>query len=402
MTTPRRYAFIVPRFGEGIIGGAETLVGELACRLAARGDSIHVLTTCARDNRTWENSFPEGESIERGVRVRRFRVDSRDLEKWIPLQIGISEGMRPGVDDQLTWMTHSVNSSGLYEYLRVRHDEYDALFFAPYLFGTTFWGAMVAPERSFLIPCLHDEHYAYLDIIRSMFRQVRGGLFNAIPEYQLACSLYGQIPGGEVGMGFEFEPFEREDLKPFFADRFPYILYAGRKETGKNVQILIDHFCAGKDSGKLPAELKLVVAGGGSFSDLHRPAALLRGDVVDLSQVTDEEKLRLMKHALVLGQLSTNESFSIVLMESWLLGTPVVVHSQCAVTRHHAVESGGGLYAQTAEEFCAVIRQLCEEPELRDRLGDAGRAYVRQRYNWSAVLGRFDAVMERLGIGGLS
>jgi len=55
---PRRYAFVVPRFGEGIAGGAETLVGALARHLAQRGDRVEVFTTCARDNRTWENEFP--------------------------------------------------------------------------------------------------------------------------------------------------------------------------------------------------------------------------------------------------------------------------------------------------------------------------------------------------------
>ena len=34
------YAFILPRYGEKVIGGAETLVRQIAMRLAARGDAL--------------------------------------------------------------------------------------------------------------------------------------------------------------------------------------------------------------------------------------------------------------------------------------------------------------------------------------------------------------------------
>jgi len=51
--TSRRFCFVVPRFFEGIAGGAETLMGALALKLHERGDYVELLATCARDNRTW-------------------------------------------------------------------------------------------------------------------------------------------------------------------------------------------------------------------------------------------------------------------------------------------------------------------------------------------------------------
>ncbi len=245
----KSYAFVVPRFGRDVGGGAETLVRELAVRLAQRGDEITVLTTCARDNRSWDNELPAGESSEDGVRVLRFKVDARNLESWVPKQIAISEGMQLSIDDQLEWMAHSVNSTDLYSHIRSNAGQYEAIFFAPYLFGTTFWGSQIAPERSILISCLHDEHYAYLDIIAHMFRSVRGCLFNAAPEMELAQRLYGSISGGEVGMGFV--PHELQHvtgLAPYFTEKFPYLLYLGRKETGKNVHTLLDYFRDLKES----------------------------------------------------------------------------------------------------------------------------------------------------------
>ena len=392
-----RYAFVVPRFGEGIAGGAETLTAELASRLKARGNKVEVFTTCARDNRSWANEYPPGDALEFGVPVKRFAVDERDLEVWIPKQISISEGMNLPLEDQLQWMAHGVNSAGLYRHIAEHAQNFDALFFAPYLFATTFWGSLICPQRSYLIPCLHNEHYAYTDVVQSMFRQVGGALFNAEPERELAQRLYGEVRGGEVGMGFDPPSAdEAAGLKPYFAERFPYVLYVGRKETGKNVQLLIDCFISFKAQGLGPKNLCLVVAGGGSFEDLHRPQALRRGDVIDLNHVSETDKKRLITHAAMLCQPSTNESFSIVIMEAWQLGTPVLVHADCAVTRHHATESGGGLYFGSEADFCGVLKRLLEDASLCKSLAEAGRKYVLDRYSWRAVLERFDGVMNEL------
>lgn len=380
----------MPRYFEGIAGGAETLLGTLAQRLAARGDQVELLATCARDNRTWKNEFSPGESQVGGLTVRRFLVDDRNLEKWAPIQCAIHEGKSISYDDQLTWMQESVNSSELYRYIHRFGEAFDTIFFGPYLFGTTFWGSQIYPERSVLVPCLHDEAYAYLDVIAAMFRNVKGCLFNAEPEMHLAHSLYGDLAGGVVGMGFDMpSPASVDALTPYFPEQFPYILYLGRKEMGKNVQVLIDYFCRAKDLGALPSDLKLAILGGGSFSDLYRPEALDRGDVLDLPHVGEREKQRLLKHALCLAQPSVNESFSIVLMEAWMVGTPVLVHGECAVTKHHVVESKGGLYFSSMEDLAGVVRFLLEEPERRHAFAKGGREYVERTFSWDATLTRF-------------
>lgn len=388
------FGFVIPRFGEGIAGGIETLVGTLARKLHERGDEVVVLTTCARDNRTWENFYPPGDAIEFGVRVKRFEVDPRDLEVWIPLQIRISEGQHLTVEEQLEWMAQSVNSATLYQYVRDQADSYSEIFFAPYLFGTTFWGSLIRPDKSVLIPCLHDEHYAYLDVIGSMCRQVSGIVFNALPEMTLAAGLYGDLEGGVVGMGFE--PLAYELDAPYFAERFPYLVYLGRKETGKNAHILIDYFLMGKRLGTIPEEMRLVIVGGGSFSDLLRPAASDRPDIMDVTHVSDEDKYRILAHSVALCQPSVNESFSIVIMEAWLAGVPVIVHGACAVTMHHAVESGGGLYFSDAEDFAGVVTALSSDSDLRGKLTAAGKRYVAEEFSWNAVLGRFDKVIDRI------
>lgn len=390
-----KYGFVVPRFGEAIAGGVETLVGLLAKRLHQRGTAVEVFATCAKDNRTWKNEFPVGSAIEYGVAVKRFLVDDRNLDLWVKHQIHLNDGIPLTIDDQLEWMREGVGSRALYQELLLRQHEFKHYFFGPYLFGTTFWGSLLLPQKSILIPCLHDEQNAYVDVIQSMFRQVKGAMFNAEPERELACRLYGPVPGKTVGMGFDSYP-EKDilALTPYFDQKFPYLLYLGRKETGKNAHILIDYFLALKNSAAHLSNLKLVVAGAGSFSDLLRPQALGREDILDIQHVSEFDKRRLLRYALALCQPSCNESFSIVLMEAWLLGTPVIVHANGAVTKRHVLDSGGGLYFGSKTDFLAVVEELLKYSELRTALGQAGKAYVLEQYNWNAVLERFDRCMD--------
>jgi len=388
----RRFAFIVPRFGKGS-GGAETLVGALAQALQARGDQVEIWTTCGRDHRNWANEYEAGEYLEDNLKILRFPIDKRDLEIWIRHQVIISNGMCIGIENELDWMQNGVNSAALYAHIKLNASKFEAIFFAPYLFGTTFFGSQLVPEKSVLIPCLHDEHYAYLDLTRAMFNSARGALFNAKPEMELAQRLFGHIPGAEVGMGFEDE---NSDPAPYFSDSAPYVLYLGRKEEGKGAALLLDSFVKVKASLAELKELRLVICGGGDFSDLKRDNLRQRPDIIDLEHVGEEHKKRLLKHALCLVQPSVNESFSIVLMEAWRLGTPAVVNASCEVTRRHVTESGGGLYFSSVDELGAVLEALFVNRDLCRALGSAGKNYVKERYNWPAVLARFDTALEHI------
>jgi glycosyltransferase involved in cell wall biosynthesis len=392
MGSMSRYAFVIPRCGIDIAGGAETLVRELAEKLAMRGDSIDILTTCAKDNRTWDNAFPAGETIERGVRVMRFPVSPRSTDVWVPLQIRLSEGLRLSAEEELDWMEHSVYSTELFEYIERHEQTYRAFFFAPYLFGTTFWGSLIHPHKSILIPCLHDESYAYTKVVASMFRHIRGCLFNAVPEQWLAESLFGEVRGAEVGMGFE--PLSDTSYEttaiPQLAGVSKYLLYVGRKETGKNLHKLVDYFVAAKEAQAIEKDLALVILGGGSFDDVHRPKAKLRSDIIDLPHLTEVEKQAVIARSLCLVQPSTNESFSIVIMEAWRLSVPVLVSATGAVTRYHVEKSGGGLFYANEVEFAAVVNELMHNASLRQDFAAAGKRYVEQAYSWDAVLAKFD------------
>jgi hypothetical protein len=92
--------------------------------------------------------------------------------------------------------------------------------------------------------------------------------------------------------------------------------------------------------------------------------------------------------ALALCQPSLHEGFSIVIMESWLQGRPVLVHSDCAVTRSHVERSGGGYAFNDYASFSTALHTLHAEPAHAASLGQRGKAYVLQHYSWDAVIDR--------------
>ena len=332
------------------------------------------------------------------IKVTRFPVDPRDLEVFIRSEHQI-QGAEPfPVENQLAWLSSSVNSEQLYKHIHEHGSGFDVLIFAPYLFATSFWGSLIYPERSVIVPCLHDEEYAYLDVFKAQFSKVRGLLCNAEPERQLVHDICGDfVPESKtavVGMGFE--PVQEHDSSSFSRLEIdgreipkPYLLYSGRKEVGKNVDFLINCF------EELPQPLcSLVLIGAGSldFRDT------LPEGVIDLGFVSEDDKKKLMANSIALCQPSTNESFSIVMMEAWQQGTPCLVNGACPVTRHHVSVSNGGLYFENSLEFKGVVRYLLNNLDVAEQMGDNGKSYVATEYDWIAVLQRFSDAMIQFGV----
>ena len=269
-----KLAFVAPRFAEGsVIGGAETLLKELACYAAREGHDVHLLTTCATDHFSWANHHAPGTQALNDLTVHFFPVnEDRDLEVFLSIQSSIDRRQPVSRSDQERWLQNSVCSRDLISYLESEGSTFDAILAGPYLFGITWQVSQVHPDRTWLVPCLHDEPFAYLDLMGDMFRSVHGLLFNAQPEQELAQTLYGPLPDVEqhlVGMGLE--AFE---VSPdAFADRHgieqPYVLYCGRREAGKNTPLLLDYLDTYRK--RRQTDLLLVLTGSGSVDPPRNP-----------------------------------------------------------------------------------------------------------------------------------
>ncbi|MCC6933168.1 MAG: glycosyltransferase [Deltaproteobacteria bacterium] len=398
-------AVIVPRYGRDVGGGAETLIKSLVdnLKLETHAPRIEVWTTCAKDHRTWANFHQPGVIEIDGITVRRFLVDERNLDIFIRHELDLAGGKVLSPTEQMEWLENSVNSKSLYQHILEHGQEFSALLFGPYLFATSFWGALIHPQRSVLLPCLHRERYAYLQCFRFLFEKVRGLIFNSAPEMVLANEIY-QLPcfsekSAVVGMSFD-ERFDLPqakswaDLKATFPGiEKPYLIYSGRKEEGKKLDLLIEYFARYRAKCE-QCKTSLVLIGAGEISFLKE----LPPHVYDLGFVSEEDKQALMEHASLLCQPSLNESFSIVIMEAWLRNTAVLVHSLCAVTKDHVLRSEGGFHFGCFEEFENIISQLEQNESLCREMGKKGQAYVKSEYCWDAVNQRLSEAWKKFGL----
>jgi glycosyltransferase involved in cell wall biosynthesis len=387
--TTRRVALVCNRFGDGVAGGAELVMAELSQALRHRGWDIDVVTSAARDLYTWRNELPEGESWEDGIRVLRFRTsmsDGRDRDR-IGNRIGL--GAPVSQAEQYRWMNGSVRVPGMYEYLFDRRTDYRVIVLAPYLFWTTFACAQIAPERTILLPCLHDEPPAYLDIFKPMFAGSRGIWFQTEPERDLGRRIF-DLPPRVAVIGSGIHPpasYDPEGFRQRHGLEGDFVLFAGRREWGKGWQDLVTFMRFA--NSVLDRPLPLVTCGVG---DVGAEPSGVR--LVDLGYLSDEERSNAMAAATAYVQPSAMESFSRTIMEAWLAGTPVVANAASAVVNWHCARSQAGLVYRDRYEFAECLRVVAEEPGLARAMARRGRGYVLDNYCWDRVIERVEQSIE--------
>jgi glycosyltransferase involved in cell wall biosynthesis len=338
------------------------------------------------DHRTWRNELTAGKETYKGLTVRRFPVSDRDLGIHGELDRAISSGFHLSQVEERLWLRHGPTSLEMEEELSARGESYDAILALPYLFGTTYFAYAACPSRVVIIPCLHDEPFAYFGFVREMLTKAKGLLFNTNAEAALAQRIIGGLaPSGIVGVGLDL-PHQRR--RGFRRSRIPEpsILYVGRRESGKNTPLLIDYFVRYRRRRSDP--LFLAFAGAGDPVP-NRP------DIVE-AKLNWRSPLDVYASATIACQPSINESLSIVLLEGWLAERPTLVHGSCAVTREHCERSNGGLWFSSYAEFEEVLDRMLGSEDLRRALASNGRAYVEREYSWGAVLDRFHASMQHI------
>lgn len=383
-----RVAFVAPFYGARAAGGAESECRHTAIRLAASGVEVEVFTTCVLDlQHDWNvNGYPQGLSVEDGIPVHRFRREVADPMAFSVLNDRLLRGEQLAPEEERRFMALHVTSPGLLRALADARGRFDRFVFIPYLFGTTYHGMMVCPERSVLIPCLHDEGYARMRTTAETFGRAARIVYHTEAERILALRLFGADAekGAVLGEGVDtaFES-DGERFRQKHGVKGPFVLYAGRKDRTKNVDTLIRYFLASRT--RMGNRLQLVLIGPGSMTIPPEAA----GSIVDLGFVFEQDKRDAYSAALALCQPSLNESFSIVMMEAWACGTPCLVHGGCAVTKEHVLASGGGLYFDDERDFAGCLEFFYGRPHEVFAMGAAGRRYVNANFGWDRIIPRY-------------
>src|SRR5262245_8610564 len=228
-----KLAIIVHRCHESIAAGSEALAWQYA-QLLRDAYEVEVLTTTAMDYVTWANVLPAGVERRDGVTLRRFPVPIGRSGYWHQLHLRLKEdynlwvrqegrllGPHCGVWSvalQEEFLRHQgPYSEPLLQHLEAHGHEYHRFLFVTYVYPTTYFGlGCVPPERSLLVPTLHDEPAAYLQVFRTAAHGVRSLVWLTEAEQRLGTRLWGSLPGRVVAMPVQTAPAApREDLGPY-------------------------------------------------------------------------------------------------------------------------------------------------------------------------------------------
>jgi glycosyltransferase involved in cell wall biosynthesis len=386
-----RLAFVVPRYGLEIIGGAETAARLLAEHLVARGDwSVEVLTTCASDFVTWDNEYPAGDELVNGVLVRRFASTQGREPSFHPLSAALlADPARASAADAEHWLDlQGPVSPELTE--AALGSSADALAFYPYLYYPTARVIDQATLPTILHPAAHDEPALFLPVFPRVFAAADGLVFQTTAERDLVQRTFPVAEHAQLLLGLGVDD---PDLGPGRGEgrhvpQDPYLLCLGRVEGHKGSRLLASLFAAYKQ--RHPGPLRLVFAG----PVVEAPEPHHEIDV--LGPVDEAAKWALLNRAVALVSPSPWEAFSLVLAEAWSARLPVVVNAACAATSEHCRRSGGGLAFAGYGAFEAILDRLTTDDALRAELGALGRSYVDQHFRWPIIVERYAGFVERV------
>jgi len=412
-----RIAIVVQRYGAEVNGGA-----ELHARLLARALSAHyavdILTSRALNYGDWAPHYPAGESWLDGCRVQRFDHPARarrgraHMPLRHKLRFGLERWGAPGAgplasqpngdaqhDGEAYLRSQGPQVDALLDHLRIHGDSYAALIFLTALFFPTAFGVLVKPERSLLVPTLHDEKPMRLPHFHRVFRAPHRILFNTPSEAALAQRLYGPdiAPHDVCGVGIDLPPADtpapdasrlaawrqRRGLAP--GQRF--VLYLGRVDASKGCDLLFGWHAA------LPAERRpLLLVAGQLIMAAPADQAIRCIGFVD----ADEREL-LLHEAMAVVLPSRHESLSLVLLEAMAAGVPVIVHQGCAVFRDHLAASGAGRACHDGASYARAVHAVATQSDAdRAAEADRGRDYVQRHYAWDTVVGKFRRAIDSI------
>jgi glycosyltransferase involved in cell wall biosynthesis len=394
-----KVAFVVPRYGIEIRGGAETGARMLAEHLAAdRGHEVEVLTTCAVDAITWRDELPEGTEEINGVTVRRIRSEAGRDESFHPLWAGMREDpAHASREDMERWVDlQGPRSPALLD--AVAGSDADVVAFYPYLYYPTVRGLPLVAERAVLHPAAHEEPALHLPLYDELFARCRGFAFHSRSERTLVNERFGvaTTPQVLIGLGVEEPPEGGGDegavRVEYGLGEAPYLVCIGRVDDQKGTGMLWRSFRAYKR--RHPGPLRLVLVG----QVVNPPDRA--DDIVVTGMIDEGDKWGLLRGARALVAPSPHESFSLTVVEAFTAGVPVLVNARCGPTREHCEQSGAGLWFGDFAEFEAVVGLLTTDDAVHETMRRNGRTYVEANYTWPVILDRYCGFLERFTGGG--
>jgi glycosyltransferase involved in cell wall biosynthesis len=242
-----------------------------------------------------------------------------------------------------------------------------------------------------LVPTAEREPAVGLAILTPVFRGVRAIMYNSFEERALINAVSGndEVPGVVVGIGSEIPGrVDPARVRRKFLLENPFIVYVGRIDANKGCAELFDFFLSYVGASRRPLDLVLI---GSPVLQIPRHPRIRH-----LGVVNDQDKFDTMAAAEALVMPSYYESLSMVALEAWALGRPVVVNAHCDVLVGQSLRSNAGLYYEDAAEFAGALDALLDAPAMAQALGRNGREYFARHYTWPVIEQKYLDMFARL------
>ena len=386
-----KLAIVVQRYGADINGGAELHARYIAEHLAPHVD-VEVLTTCARDYVSWRNELTPGVETVNGVSVRRFPVSRERVPEDFGRRSARVFDHRHSWAQEMSWLaSEGPCSPALISYLKASRNAYDYFIFFSYRYYHSFHGVRAVPERAILVPTAERDPAIGLGMFGPVFRGVRAIMYNSLEERAMIQHVAGNgdVPEVVVGVGSEVPTStEPSRFRRKFGIEGRYLIYVGRIDVNKGCGELFtyfQHYATLSHHG-----FSLVLIGNSLLPIPDHPR------IRHLGFLEDEDKFDGVAGADALIMPSYFESLSMVALEAWGLGRPVVANGRCDVLKGQCVRSNAGLYYESFEEFLGILRLLGRDRRLGEALGQNGRQYFARHYTWPVVERKYLDMLERL------
>lgn len=409
MTQQKKIGIVVQRYGAEVNGGAEVHARMIAEQLALHYE-VTVLTSRALDYHTWAPYYPAGKSIENGIKIKRFENAPRASRKvqgyygrkargrflvqkiykalnqpnwWKKLfhQAEVTE------EDALQWLqAQGPAMPQLLEYLQNEQQHYAAFVVFTALYYPGALSVLTVPHKCIFIPTAHDEKAMYIPFYKKVMAAPAWLFFNTRAEQKFSQNLFpiAGVPQRIVGVGIEMikDKISKDPsvLTSFSIDK-KFLVYVGRIDNAKGCDVLMEYFERLLAETAMPLQLVLV---GKEVMPIKKTNA-----IITTGFVTDAIKQQLMLQAEALIIPSLYESLSLVLLESFSCGVPVIANGRTEVLKDHIDESGGGWCFTDYASFKKAVRETMAV-NIKTEKGTAGYAYVKQNYSWQKVLDLFD------------
>lgn len=199
--------------------------------------------------------------------------------------------------------------------------------------------------------------------------------------------------------GIDIDRFNQPRLNPFLKRKINgKILFAAcRISPGKGLNDVVDalpailkiypntHFCiAGEDFGAV-ADLKSQASSLGIIRAIHF-----------LGRLSDAELAAAYQHADVFVHPTHYEAFGIAMAEALAAGTPVVARRTAAVP-FVVSDKRSGLLFNNQKELTEALLTLLSNQMLRNKMGQAGRQYVKDNFAWEIIIKKLTDLYTTIG-----